>query len=308
MFQLFKQRKANDLITDTFNFFREQGKNYYATYLKAFGWLLLLLVLFGYLIGSAFTETLMLGPLAPQSSNMIENYFNNNFGYFLGIGVISFVVLLLMMMANYAYSVFYTQILAETGQQAQPRQILSMLKSNIGRLLLYGILFLLVMFPVFAVIGIVGLLPAITIIGIPVTISVFVFLYSWAALSFYDYLTNRSGFFTAMGRGWTLFFANPWGHLGSTVVMLIIMYTIQGLIGMISSVFGIGFSLVDGTDSLDPAAVWIMLVFFILSTVLGFILGHLVMINQGLIYYSGREMHENHGQKTEIDLIGRDFE
>lgn len=308
MFQLFKQRKANDLITDTFTFLRLHGKNYFGTYLKAYGWLLLLLVLFGYLIGSAFTETLMLGPLAPQSSNMIENYFDNNFGYFLGIGITGFIVLLLMVIANYAYPVFYTQILAETGEESQPRQILSLLKSHIGRIVLYGILSILVMFPVVAIIGMVGLLLAITIIGIPVTVCIFVFLYSWGALSFYEYITNRCGFFTAVGRGWTLFFANPWGHMGSTVVMLIIMYTIQGLIGMISSVFGLGFSLVDGTDSLDPAAVWIMLVFFILSTVLGFILGHLVMINQGLIYYSGREMNENRGQKTEIDLIGRDFE
>jgi len=51
-----------------------------------------------------------------------------------------------------------------------------------------------------------------------------------------------------------------------------------------------------------------MLLVFVLSVVLNFFMQNLLLINNGVIYYSIREESENNTPKNDIDLIGTQSE
>ena len=51
-----------------------------------------------------------------------------------------------------------------------------------------------------------------------------------------------------------------------------------------------------------------MIISFIIQTVIGFVIGNFIMVNQGMIYYSCLEQDENRSLENEIDLIGSDIE
>jgi hypothetical protein len=74
-----------------------------------------------------------------------------------------------------------------------------------------------------------------------------------------------------------------------------------GVASMVSSIQN------PGTES-DPFSTMriMMLVVMVLSMLMSYILNNLLIINQGLVYYSRREYNENISSTDSIDLIGRE--
>lgn len=134
----------------------------------------------------------------------------------------------------------------------------------------------------------------------------------WFSLSFYDYISTDKGYFEALGNGFSLLKQKFWPAVGSTAIMYLIMQIVVGFVSMIPYMIGI-FSMFTTLESQNSPNIqseqfsFLMLMMgitMILSLLLNFIFQNLLLVNQGIIYYSTREENENNTPKSEIDLIG----
>jgi hypothetical protein len=312
MFQLYKKRNFSAIINDTFTFLKAKGKNYFGNYIIVNGGLLLILMLLIYLMGNVFFETLFSSFGSPSSNVMIEEYFNDNLGYFIGVSILCAVLILIITLINYSFPVVYLQLL-ESSNEPTATEVFTAIKAKIGKVLLFTLLFLVTFFPIAIILMLLSVLLIVIIIGIPVAFIVFAAFSCWVALSFYDYMNNNSGYFTAMRNGFSMLFQNFWAHAGATALFFIIMYVIQGVLSFIPyifgmfSLFGSGVENTNDPEKLSFAGI-LVLVALMVSIVLSYILSNIMLIGQGLIYYSSREENEHRSMQSDIDLIGSDSE
>jgi len=311
MFQLYKPRNFNSIINDTFTFFKISGKNYFKNYFIINGGLLLILVVTGFIIGKVFLENVMSGSAASSSPEMMGQYFSENFGLMIGLGSVSFLLLLVVTIINYIYPVVYLK-LQDTNELPNSKQIWTAAKSKIGKAIIFGLLSLISFFPIAILVGLFSFLMVIIIIGIPVAIILLAAYTCWVLLTFYDYITSDNSYFTSMGIAWQMLFKNFWAHMGSTAIFYAILYIfqlvfvflsfiIQSLTGLVSTQTG------AAADVMETMSVT-MIIAFVIQTIIGFVIGNFIMINQGMIYYSCIEQNENKSLQSEIDLIGTDVE
>jgi MFS family permease len=315
MFQLYKARNFSSLINDTFSFFRQSGRNYFKNYFIINGGLLLILIVLCFLVGKVFFERLFSGLASPGSQDMLEEYFYANAGYFIAAGIITGILIIIITIINYSYPVIYMG-LAEKHERPETKQILAVFKAKLGRILLFGVLFFITFLPLGVVIGLFSMLMIAIIIGIPVAIILFAAYSCWIYLSFFEYLNNGGGYFDAMKTGWKMLFKNFWPHMGSTAIIYIMIYVIQGIITFIPYMIGIAMMIISQTAPAGDSARdenfsivgLLMLVAMILYILLAYILGNVVMVSHGMIYYSCREQNENQSLHSEIELIGTEIE
>ena len=314
MFQLYKIRNFSALFNDTFAFFRLEGKNYFKNYIIINGVLLLILVILGFVVGRFFFEN-MLSAVTSGNSDALFNGFAENAGFFIGMGIIALVLFLLITIVNYSYPVIYLSLFDKI-KSPTAEQVFTAMKARLGRIILFALLSLVTFFPLIMIVGLLSVVLAFLIITIPLIFIVFGAFSCWMYLTFYDYLSTDNGYFTSMGNGWDMLMKNFWGHAGATTIFYIIIYVLQFIISMVTSMIT---SVFVATDVDNPAyaedqvqaftvAGIIMFTLFAVSMIFTYILGNLVIVNQGMIYYSCREQEENRSLETEIDLIGRDTE
>lgn len=311
MFQLYKARNFNSIINDTFTFFKIYGKNYFKNYFIINGGLLLILVVIGFIIGKVFIENIMSGTAGSNSPEMMGTYFSENFGLMLGLGSAAFLLLLLVSIINYAYPVVYLKV-SDTHKTPDSKQLWAVIKSKIGKAIIFGLMSLISFFPLAILVGLFALLMIVIIVGIPVAIIIFAAYTCWIYLTFYDYLTSDNSYFTSMGVAWQMLFKNFWAHMGSTAIFYAILYVLQ----LVFVFLGFIIQSLSGLVNVDPntatdvmATMSItMIISFIIQTVIGFVIGNFIMVNQGMIYYSCIEQDENRSLENEIDLIGSDVE
>lgn len=313
MFPLYKTRNFSAIINDTFSFFRQNGKNYFKNYLILNGGMLLVLLVLCFIMGKVFFEHLFSGVGSQDSQQLINAYFNNNLGFFIIAGIATGIIVLLMTIVNYSYPVIYLN-LSEKHENPDAKQIMTVLKSKIGKILLFGLMSLITFIPIAIVIGLFSMLLIVIIIGIPVAIILFAGFGCWLYLSFYNYLNTNCSYFTAMNNGWKMLFKNFWFHAGGTMIFYLIIYTVQGILAFIPYIIGL-VSIIVTTENNAPGKEEtfstigiLMLIVFMVYIVLTYLLSNVVMIGHGMIYYSCKEQNENKSLHNEIDLIGSDFE
>lgn len=314
MFQLYKKRNFNFLISDAITFLRVSGKNYFKNYFIINGGLLLVLIVLCFVMGKIFFESLFSGITSESSEQMIMEYFDANTGFFIGTGIAMGILILLISAINYSYPVIYLS-LVEKYEKPDAKQIIAVFKSKIGRIVLFFLLSLITFVPIAVVIGFFSMLMVAIIIGIPVAIGLFAAFSCWIYLSFFDYLNTQNGYFESMGNGWKMLFQNFWGHMGSTAIFYLIVYIIQGILTFIPYMIGLvamiataeNVDIESKADTFSTIGI-LMLIVFMIYIVLAYVLGNILMIGHGMIYYSCVEQNENKSLQNEIDLIGRDFE
>ncbi|MBY8963908.1 hypothetical protein KJK34_14200 [Flavobacterium sp. D11R37] len=312
MFQLFKKRNFNNIFNDTFTFFRVAGKNYFSNYIKIAGGFLLVLVVLMYLGAKVFFEGLFTRFTNPQQDQLLESYFYDNTGFFIATAIFCGILILVLSAINYAFPVVYLRIM-ETKPSPTTGELVSGIKKSFGRVIIFSLLSLITFLPIAAILGVICVLLIMILIGIPVALFVFAFISCWVFQSFYDYLNNNNGFFTSMRNGYNNVFSNFWAHTGSTAIFIIILYVVQTITSLIPYIIGGFLTLTeiqgpeDQADALSTMGV-LMLVSFLISSVVGYLLTNVLLINQGMIYYSSRENIENNSLHSDIDLIGTDIE
>ncbi|TPD73577.1 hypothetical protein [Flavobacterium microcysteis] len=317
MIALFKKRNFNDYLNDTFSFFKKDGKHFIKNYFVINGIFLLLLVVFIYFLSKIYFEAIFstLDQTNP-GYNFVEELFNENLGGFIA-SLIGFVVLsLFLTLLNFAYPIIYLDKYDQfQGSNFDTREIISGLKAKMGKIFLFFIISLFVIIPAIAILFTVLILLSFIIIGIPLIMITIPTIFSLITLMFYDYLTTENGYFTSLGNAAGYLKKQFWPIVGVTMLMYMIIQVVLTLFSMIPYVIAMVMlftSIGDRTtgpsqDALSTFGV-LMSVVFVTVILANYILNNLLIVNQGMIYYSRKEHDENKATFGEIDSIGTNFE
>lgn len=314
MFQLYKERNFNALINDTFSFFRVYGKNYFGNYFIIVGPFLLILIVLAFIVLNFFFDTLMSAQGTAATEAMLANYFLDNLGYFIGMGTLAAVILLVLTILIHSFPVVYLDII-KTVKEPNAKQVMDGIKAKIGKSILFGLLYLITFLPITAIAALICTPFMLVLIGFPMVLFVMNFMFLWSILTFYNYLSTSEDYFTSMGRGIKMLTKKFWAHLGSTIIFIIITYMLQFVVYffslLVASVFGlISSSSLDTGDhesmlsfiSVMAMIIWTMLI------IVYFVTNNLTMVNLGMIYYSSKETEDRFSVHSEIDSIGNDGE
>lgn len=317
MMQFYKNRDFGTFISDSFGFFRLYGKNYFKNYILLNGLLLILMVvvvIFGY------RELLMqiFGSNMSGSSSYLENYFEDNLGMFIVVGLLTFILFVVLMIINYLYPVFYLRRLAAGETKISMDDILGDFKNNTKKI---GILFLGMVFivtpPALIVLG-VSYAMVLILIGIPIMLFVFPTLMNIVNFLMYDFFNSQRGFFESLSYSIRAQFSyangrekSPyWKYWGATLVLFIIMYVITTIFTMIPMIIFFATMMTtepDGNFEQNPFSGAMGILFFVMygfSLLVSFFLSNLMYVNSGLIYYDSRRDLHQQVELAEIDTIG----
>lgn len=314
MFQLYKQRKFSDLINDTFGFFKTYGKSFFKGYFVVNGGLLLALILVIYFAGKGIMETVFSTVASPGGGEAaMLSYITENATLWGLLMLIAGIVILLLTLLSHSYPVIFMKLL-EKNAVPQPKAIFNLLWDKAGRLIVFSLLWLVTFLPILILVSLLSIVLFVIIIGIPFAMILFSALLSWMYLSLFDYINSDKGYFDAMKNGFKLLFQNFWHHMGATAIFYLIVTVVHGVVSFIPYMIGI-FGVISDTATNDGQIPdtdtfsflgLMMLITFIISLVLAYVLSNLMIVNQGIIYYSAREENENVSLHTGIDLIGKD--
>jgi hypothetical protein len=320
MFELFKQRNFSDYISDTIAFFKTFGKHYFKNYFIINGIFLMILVVLIYFVSKVYMEFIfsLSNPNGGvNNSSYLFDYFNNNTVLFIVTIILFFLLTIFTSMISYAYPVIYLQFIEKTNNiEFTSNDIINVLKENIGRLIVFFLGLTFIVTPIMVIVLTINVLLCFIIIGIPLFLIVVPMLMSWIALSFYDYMIKKVGFFEALRNGFNLMRLEFWNTIGTTLVMLFLIQIVQGIITIIPYIIGVFLLFVTGesinesgsqADRLSGITILFSAI-MVVSIILSYTFHNFQFINQGLIYYSLREESEDHISKSQIDLIGTDSE
>lgn len=310
MFPLFKKRDFSDYVSDTFQFFRVTGKHYLKSYFTICGIMLLLLVVFSYFLFQVYFDFFLNFGKANNNATIFQNYIQNNVPIIIGGAVLMFLFIVLMSMLNYSIPVIYMELYAKNkGNNFETKDILAKFKANFGRILAFflGLIFLIT--PLLLLIFVVLILLCFILIGIPLLLFAVPTAVSWITLSFYEYLNHDKGFFESLGSGFRHIKNQYFPNVGSLIIMYIIIQIGMSVFTIVPYMFGM-VSIITSTqnqtatnDSVSTVKIMLTIV-MVISILMSYILNNLLLVNQGLVYYSRREFDENISSQDSIDLIG----
>ena len=314
MITLFKKRNFSDMLGDTFSFFKLEGKHFFKNYFIVNGIFLLLLIALSYFLFQVYFEALTSEIYSGNTNySFADELLNENLPLIVGSAIFFGILMLFITLLNFAYPVIYLKLYEKNnGYNFQISAIANELKSKIWKMFLFFLLSLVVILPVIIALFSILILLSFVLIGIPLLVISFPLLFSLMSLSLFEYINNDKGFFSAIRQAFVYIFKEFWIIVGSTIIMYIIIQTVMTIISMIPYFIGMIsiFSTIEnaGNEEAFSAMGILMIVVFIISVTANYILHNLLMINQGMIYYSIREKIEHKSSFTDIDSIGNNFE
>lgn len=316
MFQLHKKRNFSELISDTFLFFRQNGKHFFKLYFIINGGFLLISSVLIYFIFKIYFEFLfssMTSGIANETNSVIT-MLENNTGTLIIIAVLGILFLLFMSLIQFAFPVIYLDVLEKRqNQNFGVNDVISVLKSNTLKLFKFLLGSLFILLPISIIIMTINVLLCFIIIGFLLFLITLPFLMSWFHLTFYHYITGDKRFFIALTDAFSNVKQQFWNIIFSTLLMYIIIQIVMTILSMIPYLFGVAtvftnpqgtYSQTEGLNLITIVMISVMIVSFITN----YILNNLIVINQGLIYYTLQEQNESISAKNSIDLIGSESE
>lgn len=317
MITFYKKRDFGTFITDSFAFFKSNGKNYFKNFILINGMVLILLVLvmyFGFreLLGQFFN-----GNLEGQSY-FFERYFEDNLGLTIITGIIIMLIYSFLMMLNFLYPVFYVRRIANGQKQVSVEDIISDLKSNSRKLIqLYFGLILLVI-PAAFVLFAISYAMVLILIGIPVLIFVVPTLFNAITFLVYDFVYTDRGFFESLSYAIRSQFSYSngrektpyWKYWGSTIILFVLYYVITSVftaIPMIILMMRLATTTSDNGFEQNPFGGGfgaVIMIIYGISIIMSSLLMNILYVNAGLLYFdSRRDLHQKL-EMEEIDTIG----
>ncbi|QBO57346.1 DUF4013 domain-containing protein [Chryseobacterium salivictor] len=318
MMQFYQKRDFGTFISDTFAFFKEHGKNYFKNYLLINGILLILMVLI-FVLGYRELFSQMMGSNTSGQNYYFEAYFQENQTMLIFVSTIVFILFLAVTMVSYSYPILYLKRLTETGDKnIKADDILSDLKSNIGRFLKLFLGLLFIVTPLAMIVFGLSVMLMFILIGFLLIFLVGPTLMNIVNFLMFDYFNTRKGFFESLSYAVRAQFSyrngrekSPfWKYWGSTVVMYLIIQTVSSIFTMIPMmiIFG-GMMTVPQSGELQQnpfegtMGIFIFIIYGI-SLLFSFLMINVIFVNSGLQYYDSRtDLHRNL-DLSEIDTIG----
>lgn len=315
--QFYKKREFGAFISDSFNFFKLYGKNYFKNYILINGLLLILatvVVIFGF--REIFGQ--LLGSNVSGETYYFERYFSENAGMLIVAGVIVFILFALLAIVNYLYPVFYMKRIAAGAQKIKTDEILGDFKDNAGRIFKLCIGMLVIVLPVTMILLGFSYLLLLIIIGFFLILLVYPTVFNVSAFLMYDYFNTKRGFIESLSYSMRSQFSYPngnekspyWKYWGASIIMFIIMYMITSVFTFVPMMFMYGSLLTstpDGNFEENPFTGTVGIIFFIfygISMLASLLLSNLMYINAGLMYYDSRTDLHQKIELEEIETIG----
>lgn len=311
--QLYKARNFSSFFQDTFTFLKTNGKHFFKHFLIVNGIFILILMALGYVFMKFYTE-LLFGSINGNDVNVIDQYMDENLPMIIIVGLLLFIIGLVAALVQYAYVPLYLKIYDEhQSSDFGTKEIIAAYKTNVGKLLVFLVAGILLAIPLIIVMGLGFFVLAITIIGllaIPFLIGLFSVLYSSALI---EYIDSKNSIWSCFGYAWSLISSKFWPVVGSVGLFWLISYVVQNVVTLVGYFFGI-FKVVLGVEEsrsvgTDPtetltSMMFIMAITFVLSALVSILMNAIVMLNQGIVFYSLKEEKEHRTTKSEIDQIG----
>ncbi|MGK6342063.1 DUF4013 domain-containing protein [Chryseobacterium sp. DT-3] len=317
MMQFYKKREFGAFISDSFNFFKLYGKNYFKNYILINGLLLILMVavvifgfreIFGQLVGSNING----------ESYYFERYFSENAGMLIVAGILVFILFVLLGIVNYLYPVFYLKRITEGAQKIKTDEILGDFKRNAGRIAKICIGMLFIVLPIIMILLGLSYILMLIIIGFFLMLLVYPTAFNVSAFLMYDYFNTKRGFIESLSYSIRSQFSYPngnekspyWKYWGASIIMFVIMYMITSVFTFIPLFFIYGSLLTsapNGSLEENPFTGTAGIIFFIFygfSMLASLLLSNLMYINAGLMYYDSRTDLHQKAELEEIETIG----
>lgn len=316
MFELYKKRQLGDYIIDTFSFFKTFGKHFFKIFFLINGAFLLIVGALVFFFLKSNFQAVFNDSLDHPNSDNLAAYFNDNFGLLIGFIVVFFIAVIVLSLFNSTYPILYLKLVGQKNtNDFKTEDIVAIFRQNLWKIIKFciGLTFLVV--PVLLIVIIILFFLCFLIVGIPLLLIAIPALFTWVNFSFYAYLTEDKSFFQSLNHAYLLLKEDFWTSIGATFLVIIMIQMIQGSITMFFYFVGIFmfFLTAMGSSNYTPEAMSdspLLLLFltliFILIFTLSNIFNNMIMINQGIMYYSlgAKDKISN----RDIDLIGTDNE
>lgn len=315
--QFYKKREFGAFISDSFQFFKLYGRNYFKNYILINGLLLILtlaVVVFGF--REIFGQ--LVGSNVSGESYYFERYFSENAGMLIVAGILVFLLFVLLAIVNYLYPVFYMKRIAEGAQKVKTDEILDDFKRNAGRIFKMCIGMLFILLPITMIVLGFSYLLLLIIIGFFLILLVYPTAFNVSAFLMYDYFNTKRGFIESLSYSIRSQFSyangnekSPyWKYWGASIIMFIIMYMVTSVFTFVPMIFMYGSILTsapDGNFEENPFTGAMGILFFVfygVSILASLILSNLMYINAGLMYYDSRTDLHQKVELEEIETIG----
>ena len=300
-FQLYKKRDFSALMNDTMDFFKKFWKNYFRNYVVINGALILLMcVLYFLVFKDMFKNMYTPGGAGTWLAD------NTTPAIIIG-GLLFFLVSIALSVFTTAFPMIYLKLLKTKGDEPLiSSEVFNGIKSYAGRLILFGLISFLIIFPLsIIVLGICAAL-SIIIIGIPMLILAIPTIMVWMMQAMYVYIEEDDSYFSALKKGWKITFDKYWHVVGSTIITCIFVMIVSSIFTMVPAIMMMSSVITMGGQPGAMEITPIMLVFYILGMIFSFIAYNVLYIQQGLVYYSSQENTVNYQAFSEIENIGTD--
>lgn len=316
MFQLYKKRDFSSYINDTFQFFKIHGKHYFKNYFTINGIFLLIAVVLLYFVFKIYFEFVFSSFTTgfQNSDNDFGNYIKNNTATVVTVAVFGFLLLMFVSLLQFAFPVIYLDLLdKKNGNNFTTNDIVQQLKKNVFKFLKFILASIFIILPLMAIVFTINVLLCFLIIGFPLFLITIPAIMSLIHLTFYNYIITDDGFFNSLSQAFSDLKQQFWAIVLSTFIIYLIIQVVSTIFSMVPYLFGVASIYTtprsyDGTNNPYSIISIMMIAIMVISFLVSYILNNLLLINQGLIYYSQREFNDNISSINTIDLIGTDSE
>lgn len=298
--ELKQRRDIGDTITTFFDFFKVHLKPYANIFIRYNG-----IFILGFLGVSYLMVTGFAGSIRTSEINAISEDSANDF-YF-GLGIIGFLILyVITAVMNYSLAASYI-----TNYQKNPEKLIDkkpvwdLVWNNLGRVILFIILMILLLIPVGIVSLILGFIP---LVGFFAQIFIRLGYTAWMGVSFMSIFDENREVTDALGEGWRLVMKFFWKSILVNFVigflMGMLMFMVLLIPGFLIGIYAY-FSLESGVDLAEsPVATVIWSISLCLLLVLYTFIQSVTQMGNGVLYFSLHEETYNLKARQRIDQIG----
>ncbi|UNY98703.1 hypothetical protein MQE36_16700 [Zhouia spongiae] len=307
--ELYKSRTFGDFFSDSFAFFKQNGKHFFKNYFIINGVFILAFIAVLFMGFYFFGD--FLGLSGVQASGVdFDHFANENAGVFILLFSLMVIIITLMSVINYTFTPFYLKLYEAKGKDFSTKDIIDTYKQNLGKVIIFVLVCILLMIPTVIAAAIPYLILMFTFVGIYWMVGIIMFIYNGA---FLEYINSKKGVFESFGYSITLIFGKKFWHASGAIWLYYLMVSFIIAIPIVILYFFFIISIIteknfDENPVANPMFLIALIVVYALILLMAVIANNFIQLNQGIVYYSLKEEKENINTKSIIDEIGTSTE
>ncbi len=308
--QLYRSRDFGAYFQDTFGFLKANGGHFFKHFFIVNGIFILILMVLGYFFMKFYTDVLF-GGLLQNDQNVFDDLINANSGWFLFIVILFVVASIVFGIFMYAYPVFYLQLYEKLGSKKfGTAEIVTAYRSNLGKLMIYVLASILIGIPLMLVFSAAIFALIITMIGIILIPFLFATFSLFYVMALMEFMEGKRSVWDSYSYSWKLLSSKFLAAVGSVGLFFIMSYLVQNVITLIGYIFGMVrmFTTIESgnpnPEEFSSSFSVLLVIMFMAGFLLGTVLNNIVLLNEGVVFYSLKEENENINTKSVIDQIG----